>query len=530
MAEATVRSQASPELTISEDEDSSMNLFLQPRVTASGIMAESKQKVSQKKDSSSKSKSSSKTKTSAKLEDLAVLEGKLSAQIDAKFSSLDEKLGQLLGFLPMAMSDNSQNCDNGTVERGPMVIVDDDTSGVCRPLNSTRNATEGGRRPLISLNSDLNTEFGISNPCLDDDMISLQPGQKERRSLGLVSSEDETASHLEQDNSENLNSVRFSKYSVGTQDKDNNEPLTPDLLAEMFGEDAQTKSAKVEGLFLDKTQIDILENTWHCKFPDKLSAYRETSKQSFPVGKSAEDFLQVPSLDELTERLLVKKHGHKAGFGNSRSLFSQPYKSIEKIAYQGQVAARLGVVSLCYTQQALGLLLSNLKRESPNLDEAVQNVRDIFAMSTKSLDQMARTGAFHHLIRRKATVADTGLHEFKDLQKTALTAPLAAEGVFGPEFEKKLKDRQEKDRQLTDLMPETKKWNKRKNPYFQDNLVQKKSRLSDDRPYRTSSYQASTYRRPTSRGGGFSAKPRSGSKNYSSVSSFRAQGDRTNQS
>ena len=93
-----MRSQASPELTISEDEDSSMNLFLQPRVTASGIMAESKQKVSQKKDSSSKSKSSSKTKTSAKLEDLAVLEGKLSAQIDAKFSSLDEKLGQLLGF------------------------------------------------------------------------------------------------------------------------------------------------------------------------------------------------------------------------------------------------------------------------------------------------------------------------------------------------------------------------------------------------------------------------------------------------
>ena len=57
-------------------------------------------------------------------------------------------------------------------------------------------------------------------------------------------------------------------------------------------------------------------------------------------------------------------------------------------------------------------------------------------MPTKSLDQMARAGTFHYLIRRKATVADTGLREFKDL----LTAPLAAEGVFGPEFEKKLKD------------------------------------------------------------------------------------------
>ena len=70
-------------------------------------------------------------------------------------------------------------------------------------------------------------------------------------------------------------------------------------------------------------------------------------------------------------------------------------------------------------------------------------------MSTKSLDQMARAGAFHHLIRRKPTAADTGLNEFKDLQKTALTAPLSGEGVFGPEFEKKLKDRQEKDKQCS---------------------------------------------------------------------------------
>ena len=85
----------------------------------------------------------------------------------------------------------------------------------------------------------------------------------------------------------------------------------------------------------------------------------------------------------------MKKHGHKAGFGNSQSLFSQSYKSIEKFAYQRQVAARLDVVSLCYTQQALRLLILNLKMESPNLDEAVQNVRDLFAMSTKSLDQMA---------------------------------------------------------------------------------------------------------------------------------------------
>ena len=43
--------------------------------------------------------------------------------------------------------------------------------------------------------------------------------------------------------------------------RDNIEPLTPDLLTEMFGEYAQTKSAKLEGLYLDKTGINILEST-----------------------------------------------------------------------------------------------------------------------------------------------------------------------------------------------------------------------------------------------------------------------------
>lgn len=44
----------------------------------------------------------------------------------------------------------------------------------------------------------------------------------------------------------------------------------------------------------------------------------------------------------------------------------------------------MGIISVCYTQQALGRLLNNWSGKSPNLDEAVQNVRDIFAMSTKS--------------------------------------------------------------------------------------------------------------------------------------------------
>ena len=171
----------------------------------------------------------------------------------------------------------------------------------------------------------------------------------------------------------------------------------------MFCEDASTESHNNSGLLLDKTQIDIISSSLRSQMTDKLLAYKDSYKQSFPIQESTEKLLQVPTLDDLTEKLLIQKHGRLATFGTSQSLFFQPYKSIEKIAFQGQVAARMGIISLCYSQQAMGLLLKNLKSESPNLDEGIQNVRDLFAMSTKSLDQLSRTGAFFHLLRRKAT-------------------------------------------------------------------------------------------------------------------------------
>lgn len=195
----------------------------------------------------------------------------------------------------------------------------------------------------------------------------------------------------------------------------------------------------------------------------------------------------------------------------------------------------MGIISVCYTQQALGRLLNNLSGKSPNLDEAVQNVRDIFAMSTKSLDQMSRTGAFHHLIRRKATIADSGLHEFKDLQKTALTSTLSGEGMFGVEFEKKLKDRQEKDKQLSELMPEMSKkfYSKRKSSFPSESSAQKKARQSESsysRSYKSSGYNSnygySNYRKP-SRGGSFSSNYRGKDSRNTSVSSFRLQGDKS---
>ena len=46
--------------------------------------------------------------------------------------------------------------------------------------------------------------------------------------------------------------------------------------------------------------------------------------------------------------MLRKQHGTKAnkGWGKSRHLVSQPFKSIETLAYQGQIAARMGIISI----------------------------------------------------------------------------------------------------------------------------------------------------------------------------------------
>ena len=95
------------------------------------------------------------------------------------------------------------------------------------------------------------------------------------------------------------------------------------------------------------------------KVRDRFSAYKESSKQSFPVSESTESVLKVSSLYDFSERLLIRRYGRKAAFGNTQIIFSQPFKSLDRISYQGQMAARLGIISICYTQQALGSLLNN---------------------------------------------------------------------------------------------------------------------------------------------------------------------------
>ena len=173
---------------------------------------------------------------------------------------------------------------------------------------------------------------------------------------------------------EHKKSQRFCQYLA-----DEPSEKTQNVLSDFFGEDAGLKQTSDTGICLDQSQIDILSKSWHCEHPEKLSAYKGEYKSVFPVHDNSSNMFQVPSLDDLLEPMLSKKHGNKTvkGWGKSRQLATQPLKSRESVAYQGQIAARIRLISVAFIQQALGTLLNKLQSNDLNLDSAVQSVHDI---------------------------------------------------------------------------------------------------------------------------------------------------------
>ncbi|XP_060604440.1 uncharacterized protein LOC132757243 [Ruditapes philippinarum] len=215
---------------------------------------------------------------------------------------------------------------------------------------------------------------------------------------------------------------------------------------------------KKDGLVLDSSQIEVLNNSYRCKEPNFLSAFSEENFDLFPVDSESEKWLQVPPLDSLVECCLTKRFGNRASFVKSkgRTLFTQPCKMVEKIAYKGQQAARLGLIIQMYIQQSLGNFLQFLESDDFNKEKATQHVKDVFAMSTKALDQLGRSGAFHHVIRRSVAMTDTALFEQPDNLEFS-NLPLTGEGVFGAGLESLLKARKEKKKQIDDLIPDVKR-------------------------------------------------------------------------
>ena len=240
----------------------------------------------------------------------------------------------------------------------------------------------------------------------------------------------------------------------------------PGLLYEIFGDDAVTKKPEAKsGISIDSSQREVLNTNWRTQDPNSVTAFAEENMEHFPVDEETQAELKVPTLDEIVETCLTKKYGAKASFSkNGKNLFHQPYKMIEKTAYRGQQAAYMGIVMNMYLQQGLGSLVQML--QDKDYEKAMQQVRDVFAISTKTLDQFGRTGALHHIIRRQLTMTDTSLYELEDA-KSVSRLPLTSDGVFGKELETTLKAKKEKKKALDDLIPSLNKKDslKRKSSY-----------------------------------------------------------------
>ena len=330
-----------------------------------------------------------------------------------------------------------------------------------------------------------------------DDQISLQPGQQERREV-LNVSECDSDSDKNQTKSENLSAE------------------TKKGLLDLFGEDAVLKKSDTKvGIEIDQSQKDVLDLHYRSTTPNDVTAFSEDHIDLFPVSEETDKYLQVPSLDPLIETCLVKRHGSKGSFSKNnksgRSLVTQPCKMIEKIAYRGQQAAKFGIVIQLYMQQSLGSLLEYLQCDHFDQDQACRMVKDVFSMSTKSLDQSGRTGAFHHIIRRTATMTDTALYELDDANSFT---NLPGDGVFGEEFEKLLKSRKEKKKQIDDLIPDIQKKQgvKRKSNGESEASASKKNNTSATST--SSSYQDKNFRGQKS--SSWSQNSRGGRSNYCS--------------
>lgn len=423
-----------------------------------------------KKKSSSKStrKTNTKSKDSedrseAGTSSLLPSEKSMRTEIDSVKASVSDiaskldKVDKIENLLQQLISKNvAQGGQNSDSDR-------DATSGGQRS-RSQDIATSGGQNPRKNSNSSRDNQVD------GDDEVSLHPDRNERRGLGLDSDDDTDDDGSSVDRQGRTS--RFHRYSwVQNIEKDSESSNKNDtssatctetgsnnvknVLGDIFGEDAKTKPDKSEcGISLDQSQINILRQSWHCDNPSLLSSYKDEYRSNFPVHNNSGEHLDLPKLDDVVASMLTKHHGPKANKIKGNKLFSQPVKHFENLAFKGQAAARMGLIITAYMQQALGSLMEKLNESEPNVDLVIQMVKDIFAMSVKSMDQIGRTGAFHHLIRRKATVVDTGLDSVSELADKVMTLKLSSEGILGSDFEETLQKRSETNKQIKDLLPE----------------------------------------------------------------------------
>ena len=143
---------------------------------------------------------------------------------------------------------------------------------VSSTLGAHRPPTETPANPdttweEMAIGNRFNLDFGIERHDFPDNqsVLSLQPGQVERQNIGLLDSVGSEKNSVLAEMETETNH-RFGKYT-GTDYRPsqanvtscdtNNQPLTHDLLKEMFGEDAQIDNQNNRGLMLDNAQVEI---------------------------------------------------------------------------------------------------------------------------------------------------------------------------------------------------------------------------------------------------------------------------------
>ena len=290
-----------------------------------------------------------------------------------------------------------------------------------RAVNSSKTSKSKARRRSKNdiLEESWTKKLGDLNEKVDLLLSRSMPAPQRRRHVESVytdSSSNEEVSSKHDDVLSISASGKFSDSEDGVDENNNvsHENLSEDTkkcLFDIFGEDAvvSKKPTQKIGIAIDQSQKEVLQNSYRTKEPNFLTAFSEDNYDLFPVNEETEKYLEVPYFDTLVDSCLVKRHCPKASFAKSKhkSLATQPYKMLEKIAFKGQQSARLGIVMQLYIQQALGNLAEYFQSENFNREEGLDQIRNIFSMTTTCLDQIGRAGAFRHIMRRTVTMSHT---------------------------------------------------------------------------------------------------------------------------
>ena len=291
------------------------------------------------------------------------------------FQGLEHNIGEKFDFLlEFLQKDKNQNTGGQATQRTDDNEQDNSQSVACRPSSkSSRNKDNDHSvecRPIISLKPNLDESLGsprlVRHSMRDPDEVSLQLDHNEERDLlGLCSDNDsdynEHTSNITSPNSRHLCTVneksgkksdKFGHYlpsqTCDTENIDNNNNTSNtvdksstkslNVLSKIFGDNITDDNSERTGLLVDESQANILENSWRSKHPERLTAFKDEYRSCFPVNEQSMSLLQVPSLDDLLEPMLNKTHGAKAvrNWDKQKQLFTQPLKSIERLAFQAK--------------------------------------------------------------------------------------------------------------------------------------------------------------------------------------------------